>query len=167
MYLYHPMRQLLYTFRSLLPAFLIGIFPLFFNASCKNSADDGEVVVDTMDTDFFEQLNAANAVKVYEGLLACPDCPGIVTTLRIHEDSLSYRLKKEFLASKGKNRIEEQTGGFTRETIDGGTKSVLKLLASTPSDTMSFEAKGDTLLILLNSGARSVADGKFNSLKRR
>ncbi|MFM9055349.1 MAG: copper resistance protein NlpE N-terminal domain-containing protein [Bacteroidota bacterium] len=152
---------------SLAVALPIGLFIAATGTSCNSRENEGEVTVDTVDTDFFEQLNAANAVKFYEGILPCADCPGVLTTLRIHEDSLTYRLKQEYLVTKGKSRTTEENGAFTRALMQDGIMTMLSLKPNGGSTGLGFQTSGDTLLILLDSDGMRPVVGKNNSLKRR
>lgn len=145
----------------------IGLLITATSTSCNTREDEGEVTVDTVDTDFFEQLNAANAVKFYEGILPCQDCPGVLTTLRIHEDSLTYRLKQEYLVTKGKSRTSEENGAFSRSLTQDGQRTTLNLKPNGGSNDFGFQTSGDTLLILLDTDGVSPVSGKNNSLKRR
>ncbi|MCE2846502.1 MAG: copper resistance protein NlpE [Sphingobacteriales bacterium] len=145
----------------------IGLLIAATGTSCNTREDEGEVTVDTVDTDFFEQLNAANAVKFYEGILPCQDCPGVLTTLRIHEDSLTYRLKQEYLVTKGKSRATEENGAFSRSMMQDGLRTALRLKPNGGSNNFGFQTSGDTLLILLDLDGINPVSGKNNSLKRR
>lgn len=145
----------------------IGLLIAATGTSCNTREDEGEVTVDTVDTDFFEQLNAANAVKFYEGILPCQDCPGVLTTLRIHEDSLTYRLKQEYLVTKGKSRATEENGAFSRSMMKDGLRTALRLKPNGGSNNFGFQTSGDTLLILLDLDGINPVSGKNNSLKRR
>lgn len=136
------------------------------STSCMRQEGSAEVTVDTLETDFFDDLKSANALKTYTGILPCMDCEGIYTELTIHEDSLTYRLGEKYLGDSTRTDTVFSQGTFVRNTFSSGLPR-LQLNDSAKSARISFEASGDTMLYKLLPDGESRMEGLQTTLRRK
>lgn len=138
---------------------------LTLSSSCIRKEGSVEVTVDTLETDFFDDLKSANALKTYKGVLPCMECEGIYTELTIHEDSLTYKLSEKHLSDSTRIDTLLSEGTFVRNTLNNG-QARLQLNNASSSSTIYFEASGDTMLYDLQSDGESRKEGLQITLKR-
>lgn len=139
---------------------------LTLSSSCIRKEGSVEVTVDTLETDFFDDLKSANALKVYSGTLPCVDCEGIFTELTIHEDSLTYQLNEKHLGDSTRPDTLFSNGVFMRNALKNG-QARLQLNDTTSGATNFFEASGDTMLYKLLPDGESRKEGIQITLKRQ
>lgn len=152
--------------RLILPVSLLFILSCSLS-SCTQNNGTANVVVDTIETDFFEELNSANAVKIFQGNRTCLDCDGILTSLRINEDSLSFTLTENYLDSINSDSTAILSGFIQRHDSTEGQSAWLELFNQQDSiATHYFLVSGDTLLIrMLKQGTNFLPDSTITLRK--
>jgi len=106
----------------------------------------------------------ASLPATYEGVLPCPDCPGIKTILNLWPDGVFYR-RMIRLEENGKSQpvIDSYDVGRWTVTADG-----MKFILQTGRDFPdSFAVKSATRLRLLNVEGQEINSGQHADLVRR
>jgi len=154
------------TGQKLAPLSLLLITLIIASASCMRQEGSAVVTVDTLETDFFDDLKTANALKTYVGVLSGLDSDSIYTELTIHEDSLTYRLSEKHIGDDNRADTLFTTGTFVRNTLQNG-QARLQLIADSIGFKSYFEASGDTLLYKLLPDGEARVEGLQITLVRK
>lgn len=148
---------------NLLPTICLILLSL---SSCQRNSQNATVTVDTVETDFFQGLDDANAEKIYEGTLPCADCNGILTNLKINNDSLTYFLTETYQGVVGKDSVFLRSGTFRNITGIDTTTNILELSAAKEAPVLLFRVLGDTALQKLEQNGRPI-ESDLNYILRK
>lgn len=163
----YPPHRFMNPYRNPVHAIMMALIAFFsLTTSCIRQEDSAEVTVDTLETDFFDNMKSANAIKTYTGMLACDSCEGIYTELTINEDSLTYRLAEKHVNDTIQPDTLVSEGSFTRNSMVSGQPGI-QLNDTTNKSSWFFEASGDTLLYMLLEDGESRKEGEQITLKRK
>lgn len=119
--------------------------------SCKRNIDNATVTVDTVETDFFEALEEANARKTYQGEFPFPGFQARFIELLIDESKMTFTLNDTYRSETGNDSLTVKSGTFERNTGVENTQEILKLITEDGASSFYFQASGDTLLIKTDS----------------
>jgi len=118
--------------------------------SCQRNIDHATITVDTVETDFFEVLEEANAKKTYEGEMTWPGFKSRFIQLLIDESKMTFTLNDTYLSEDGKDSVSVQKGEFRKNTNLESQEVTLELVTENNEAFIFFQAFGDTLLKKLN-----------------
>lgn len=118
--------------------------------SCKRNIDHATITVDTVETDFFEVLEEANAKKTYEGEISWPGFKSRFIRLLIDESKMTFTLNDTYRSEDGRDSVAVQSGEFRKNTNLESQEVTLELVTENNKAFIFFQAFGDTLLKKLN-----------------
>ena len=144
---------------------LLLLTSITLTTSCVRQEGSAEVTVDTVETDFFDNMKSANAIKTYTGKLSCDSCEGVYTKLIINEDSLTFELAEKHANDTTTQDTLLHIGSFERNLVKNGSTRI-ELKDSLNTSFRIYEASGDTLLKSILNDEES-GQGTQNTLRRQ
>ena len=139
---------------------LFSILILLLLNSCERNSGNATITVDTVETET-PVIEPVKNETVYEGLLPCADCQGILTNLMLQGDSSTYFLTETYLGSGKPDSVFLRSGTYTTLTAADSITALVELSAVKESGPLYFEISGDTALIRLDMNAKRI-QGNLN-----
>lgn len=150
------------TIRSI----LFSLFLLLVFNSCERHSGNVTITVDTAET-VVPEIEPVKNETVYEGLLPCADCQGILTNLMLQGDSSSYFLTETYLGTGKPDSVFLRSGTYTTLTAADSVTALVELSAVKESGPLYFEIAGDTALIRLDMNAKRIPGDLNYTLVRK
>jgi uncharacterized lipoprotein NlpE involved in copper resistance len=116
------MKKIIYIF------FIVTAF-----VSCKNTTEENNTAEQIIDTEQVPDMHTSEIALdwqgVYRGVLPCADCEGIVTTVKLNDDS-TYIITRLYL---GKDEKAFEETGFFQWTEDGNAIVLKEKIKDSPT----------------------------------
>lgn len=136
--------------------------------SCTRNANNVTIVYDTIDThlDSLDFNIVSNPQENYQGILPCASCSGILTTLTLNPDSLTFLLKETYQGEIEGDTVFNTRGNYSSAISDKIGALVYQLSTDKPNEFKYFKAEGDSALKMLDKQQKEFPGSLNYTLKK-
>lgn len=135
-------------------------------SSCNRNAQNATVVVDTVETDFFEGLDSSPVIISYQGVLPCADCEGILTTITLSPDSSVFTITEKYLGKAVNDSAFIHSGNYSLINNGDSLPADLEFSFKNSPDKYYFKQFGDSAILKLDAERKLIQSQLNYTLKR-
>lgn len=131
---------------------------LLAGTGCNYRNPDQHIIYDTIPSAETSQVKLSVPDLVYSGKIPCADCGGILTTLRLIPDSMTYRMKEIYLNTGEGDKVFESAGVYAvnKGTIQDTAATVYLLNPGDAEKSRAYKLENDSSIRVLDRNLNEI-----------